>query len=155
MSTATERALRDQIVLSPAAKRVVAYLNARKHFPGNGDQIAEAKTASSPWARLLVSDLDALIHDQDRLHEFWAESEKQKRIIAALVEIIDGPRVEDAPLVAASADAIQTQIDTQGRRDEALKQARWIASEFPADCAEDGCTVVDGKCLDCGKGAGR
>jgi hypothetical protein len=155
MTATTERALRDQIVLSPAAKRAQAFLDVRGTSgvaPLGNSAIAQAWAAGAEKpTELLSADLVALIRDQERKWEFWAETEKQKRIIAALVELIDGPRVEQAPSVAASRHAIQAQIDTQARLDEALKQARWIASEFPADCSEDGCTVVDGKCLDCGE----
>lgn len=153
--------------LSPAARRAKRFADLRAHYeatPGIRLDTPDGVIASL-WSggtehervNLLLADVNQLIRDQDKIREFWAETEVMKRVIARLVEIIDGDAseaAEELPLVAASEGAIRRHIDAQARRDEALKQARWIASEVPGDCADEGCIVVDGACLDCGTKAG-
>jgi len=145
------------LVLSPAGRRAAVFLRAWAAAPVRQRRTREVISRQNPGApdggqELLAGDVRELVHDQRRLHELWCETERMKRIIAVLVEAIDGEESENAPelpSVAASQEAIQKLIDAEARQQQALNQARWIASEFPSDC-EDGCTVVGGKCLDCG-----
>lgn len=147
------------LTLSPAAQRAAGFLRAWNTAPmaGRGSRHVISRPGSASPDKdhpLLAGDVRELIHDQGKVHEFWAESERQKRIIAALVEIIDGDQAEavaDLPTVAASSRSIQRLIDARAKHDAALKEARSIASEVPGDCLGEGCTVVDGKCLDCGQ----
>ena len=89
-----------------AAQRVQAYLDARQQLNGRGarlsGQIAEAKNAGQPWARLTAPDLQAVLDELDAAesssdraatewHDLTAECEEARAVARMFIAYTGAP----------------------------------------------------------------